>query len=71
MLYFFSKYICILHLCIKFRGQRLQSQSPYMSVVHQHPFIYEVVIKFVGVLLNVGGFIWVLRFPPPVKLTII
>ena len=31
--------------------------------------ILHYVILFVSVLLQVGGFIRVLRFPPPVKLT--
>ena len=28
------------------------------------------VIKFVSDLWQVGGFLWVLRFPPPIKLTV-
>jgi hypothetical protein len=31
--------------------------------------IQHYVIKFVSDLRQVGGFIWVLRFPPPIKLT--
>jgi len=31
--------------------------------------IQHYVIKFVGDLRKVGGFLWVLRFPPPIKLT--
>jgi hypothetical protein len=31
--------------------------------------IQHYVIKFVSVLHNVGGFLLVLRFPPPIKLT--
>ena len=31
--------------------------------------IQQYVIKFVSDLRQVGGFLWVLRFPPPVKLT--
>jgi hypothetical protein len=27
------------------------------------------VVKFVSDLRQVGGFLWVLRFPPPIKLT--
>jgi hypothetical protein len=30
--------------------------------------IQHYVIKFVGDLWQVGGFLWVLRFPPPIKL---
>jgi glyoxylase-like metal-dependent hydrolase (beta-lactamase superfamily II) len=28
-----------------------------------------VMMMFVSDLLQVGGFLWVLRFPPPIKLT--
>ena len=31
--------------------------------------IQHYVIKFVIDLRQVGGFLWVLRFPPPIKLT--
>jgi hypothetical protein len=31
--------------------------------------IQHYVIKFVSDLQQVGGFLWVLRFPPPIKLT--
>jgi hypothetical protein len=31
--------------------------------------IQHYVIKFVGDLRKVGGFLWVLQFPPPIKLT--
>jgi hypothetical protein len=31
--------------------------------------IQHYVIKFVSDLRQVGGFLWVLRFPPPIKLT--
>ena len=31
--------------------------------------VQHYVIKFVSDLLQVGGFLWVLRFPPPIKLT--
>ena len=31
--------------------------------------IQQYVIKFVSDLRQVGGFFWILRFPPPVKLT--
>ena len=32
--------------------------------------IQHYVIKFVNHLRQVGGFLWVLRFPPPIKLTV-
>ena len=31
--------------------------------------IQHYVIKFVSVLRSVGGYLWVLLFPPPIKLT--
>jgi hypothetical protein len=31
--------------------------------------VQQYVIKFVSNLWQVGGFLWVLRFPPPIKLT--
>jgi hypothetical protein len=37
-----------------------------------HGKVYSIqhyVIKFVSDLRQVGGFLWVLRFPPPIKLT--
>jgi hypothetical protein len=37
-----------------------------------HGEVYSIqycVIEFVSDLRQVGGFIWVLRFPPPIKLT--
>ena len=45
------------------------------NVVNLNPIHGEVyliqhyVIKFVSDLWRVGGFLWVLRFPPPIKLT--
>jgi hypothetical protein len=32
-------------------------------------FIEHYAIKFDSELRQVGGFLWVLRFPPPIKLT--
>ena len=37
-----------------------------------HGKVYSIqhyVIKFASDLRQVGGFLWVLRFPPPIKLT--
>jgi hypothetical protein len=37
-----------------------------------HDKVYSIqhyAIKFVFDLRQVGGFLWVLRFPPPIKLT--
>jgi hypothetical protein len=55
---------------------KLSKQSvPITTVVSSNPVHDEVysiqhyVIKFVSDLRQVGGFLWVLRFPPPIKLT--
>ena len=45
------------------------------KVVNSHPaygevyLIQQYVIKSVSDLRQIGGFLWVLRFPPPIKLT--
>ena len=60
---------------------QLNLQLPMQSVTittkdvssnHDHAGVYSIqhyVIKFVSDLRQVGGFFWVLRFPPPIKLT--
>ena len=40
--------------------------NPVHGEVHS---IQHYVIKFVSDLRPVGGFLWALRFPPPIKLT--
>jgi hypothetical protein len=40
------------------------SLNPAQVEVQQH-----CVIKFVSDLRQIGGFVWALRFPPPIKLT--
>ena len=53
----------------------VQSVSITTTVVSSNPAhckVYSIqhyVIKFVSYLLQIGGFLWVLRFPPPIKLT--
>jgi hypothetical protein len=53
----------------------VQSVHIITKVVSLNPVHVEVysiqhyVIKFVSDLQQVGGFLWVLRFPPQVKLT--
>ena len=52
----------------------MQSVSIITNVVSSNPFMawctrYSYVIKFVSDLRQVGGFLRVLRFPPPIKLT--
>jgi hypothetical protein len=52
---------------------QLTVQSVHITtiVVSSNPFIaiQHYVIKFVSDLRQVGGFLWVLWFPPPIKLT--
>jgi hypothetical protein len=43
------------------------SSNPICGEVYS---IQHYVIKFVSDLRQVRGFLWVLRFPPPIKLTI-
>jgi hypothetical protein len=41
-----------------------------LNPVHGEVYsIQHFVIKFVSDLRQVAGFLWVLRFPPPIKLT--
>jgi hypothetical protein len=53
----------------------VQSVHITTEVVSTNPVDGEVCsiqhyeIKFVSDLRQVGGFLWVLRFPPPIKLT--
>jgi hypothetical protein len=54
----------------------MQSVNITTNVVSSNPSHSEVysiqlyVIRFVIDLRQVGGFLWVLRFPPPIKLTV-
>ena len=45
---------------------KVVSSNPVHGEVYS---IQHYVIKFVSDLRQVGGFLWVLRFPPPIKLT--
>jgi len=53
----------------------MQSVPITTNVVSSNPIqvrftsMQNYVIKFVCVLRQVGGFLWILRFPPPIKLT--
>jgi len=42
---------------------RLEFEPPFMARYTRHS------IKFISNLRQVGGFLWVLRFPPSIKLT--
>ena len=42
----------------------------YINVFHGEVYLIQpYVIKFVSDLWQVGGYLWVLQFPPPLKLT--
>ena len=43
-----------------------ESLNPILGELYS---IQHYVIKFVSDLRQVDGFLWVLRFPPPIKLT--
>ena len=48
-----------------------ETQTPY-STKYVHCEVYSIqhyVIKFVNDLRQIGGFLQILRFPPPLKLT--
>jgi hypothetical protein len=48
----------------------ITSKVEISNPVHDEVYsIQHYVIKFVSDLRQVGGFLWVLRFPPPMKLT--
>jgi hypothetical protein len=48
------------------RSNEVVSLSPVHDEVYS---IQYYVINFVSDLRQVGGFLWILRFPPPIKLT--
>jgi hypothetical protein len=62
-----------LYKCLKYT---VQSEPITTKVVSSNPVHVEVysiqhyAIKFVGDLQQVSGFLWGLRFPPPIELTV-
>ena len=52
-------------LCMQSVPFKVVSSNPVHGEVYS---IQHYVIKFVNDLWQVGGFHWVLRFPPPIKL---
>jgi hypothetical protein len=55
-------YICICRLMHQQKSHRLREQvSGVMYSIQQY------VINFVGDLRQIGGFLWVYRFPPPLR----
>jgi hypothetical protein len=63
LLGFVGRGICLYSLS-KYLGVYLCSSSRLGLGVH-----YSHLLQFVSDLRQVGGFLWVLRFPPPLKLT--
>ena len=64
------------HWCVTFNFNRLHNKTSReivtSCIIHVLVFgnpIQHYVIKFVSDLRQVGGFLRVLRFPPPIKLT--
>ena len=52
--------------------QLVPISTKVVSSIPAHGEVYSIqhnTIKFVSDLRQVGGFLWVLRFPPPIKLT--
>jgi hypothetical protein len=53
-------------------GQSMHITTNVVSLNPAHGKVYSIehyVIKFVGDLQQVGGFLWVLQFPSSIKLT--
>ena len=62
----------ILHLDLQLSVQPVPITIKVVTLNPSHGEVYSIqyyVIKFVSDLLQVAGFLWVLRFPPPIKLT--
>jgi hypothetical protein len=63
------------HVSFKYLQLPMQSVPITTKVVSLNPtngkvyLIQHNVMKFVSDLWQVGSFLWVLRFPPPIKLT--
>jgi len=64
----FSNYSTLILSClseiINYITTKVVSSNPVHGEVY---LIQHYVIKFVSHLRKVGGFLWVLRFPPPIK----
>ena len=54
------------YMCNQCLSPLIQRSNPIHGKVYS---IQHYVIKFVSDLRQVGGFLWVLWFPPPIKLT--
>ena len=55
-----------------YNGKSYCTDHIALIMMLNHGVVYSIqhyVIKFVNDLRQVGGFPWVLRFPPPIKLT--
>jgi hypothetical protein len=54
----------------EFKEEYPQKATDLWQVTHDEVYsIQHYVIKFVSDLRQIGGFLWVLQFPPPIKLT--
>jgi hypothetical protein len=59
-------------MTVRFNVQSVPIITKVVSLNLVHGKVYLIqhyVIKFVSDLRQVGGFLWVLRFPPSIKLT--
>ena len=68
----FSRSTCRFHIDIFFQLKKFQIQTKSVSLNPAHEEGYSIqhyVIKFVNDLRQIGGFLRVLQFPPPIKLT--
>ena len=76
----YTVHIGACYVCLQYMDSLLYiwNENPYTEANITSPHIYirgiyftslYMVIKFVSDLPQVGGFLWALWFPPPIKLT--
>ena len=61
------------YLDLQLHVQSVHITTKAVSLYPVHGEVYSIqhyVIKFVSDLQQVGGFLWVFRFPPPLQLTV-
>jgi hypothetical protein len=59
------------NICMIYTGQSVPITTKVVSWNPDHDEVYSIlhyVIKFVSDLWQVSGFLWVFRFPPPIKM---
>ena len=59
----------LLQTCVKEFSFNLRGHHPSYPLHDEVYLIQHYVIKFASHLRQIGGFLWVIRFPPPIKLT--